>query len=460
MEVPMSKAAARSLGGVLQVILGFFYLSAASAQEPIAKNLAVKMDVVYAVADGHKLKLDIAVPRALAAPAPAVIDIQGGSWRHIQNTVEDAKLWAGYGFVGVSITHRTSDIAVFPAAVHDCKAVIRWLRANAKKYNIDPDRIGVTGFSSGGHLAALLGTSGGDEYLEGAEGNPGFSSRVQAVVDHFGPTDFMLMNDGKQVARAMDHFAPDSPESLFLGGPLKEKADLARLANPLSYIDAGDPPTLIAHGEKDRLVPIEQSEILYEALKKAGVPSEFVRVKNADHMYRPYPEEAKVSPDVDELIKMSAAWFLRWLGAPKLKSPEEAPPPPVPDPAMKTTLYYKLTIDLPGRTAESHVKGTFWVRAGDRELASGAIDLSDLSSEAGRTFKREFTAAGVDFTSSELAWNFSGEIFDSVLKDTLNLMNRQIAKYSDLVEGVGFHIQIGADGAPSVQKKVYLKNGG
>ena len=426
----------------------------------VTENIAVEMDVVYAVVNGHELKLDIAVPRNLAAPAPAVVDIQGGSWRRIQNSVEDAKSWARYGFVGVSITHRTSDVAVFPAAVHDCKAVIRWLRANARKYSIDPDRIGVYGFSSGGHLAALLGTSGGDEYLEGAEGNPGYSSRVQAVVDHFGPTDFMKMNDGKEVAGVIDHFAPDSPESLFLGGALKERTVMARLANPLTYIDAGDPPTLIAHGEKDRLVPVEQSEILYKALKRAGVPTEFIRVKNADHLYRPNPEEARVSPDVEELNRRSAAWFLRWLGAPRLKSPEEVPPPPAVDPTLKTNLYYMLTIDLPGRTAKSYVKGTFWVRCGDRELSAGEIDLSDLSSEAGRTFKREFTAAGVDFKSCELTWNFSGEIYDSELNEKLPLMMRQIAKYNDQVEGVGFHFQIGADGTPGIQKKVYLKGGG
>jgi acetyl esterase/lipase len=418
------------------------------------------MDVVYAVVSGHELKLDIAVPRNLAAPAPAIVDIQGGAWRRIQNSAEDAKFWARYGFVGVSITHRTSDIAIFPAAVHDCKAVIRWLRANAKKYNIDPDRIGVTGFSSGGNLAALLGTSGGDGFLEGTEGNLGYSSRVQAVVDHFGPTDFMKMNDGKEVAGVIDHFAPDSPESLLLGGPLKERADLARLANPLTYIDAGDPPTLIAHGEKDRLVPFEQSEILYEAMKKAGVPVEFIRVKNADHMYRPYPEGAAVSPDVNELNRRSAAWFFHWLGAPKLKSLAESPPPPAVDPALKTSLYYLLTIDLPGRTSKSYVKGTFWVRCGDRELASGEIDLRDLSSDAGRTFKHEFVAVGVDFKSCELTWNFSGEIYDSVLNEKLPLMMRQIAKYNDQVEGIGFHFQIGADGTPGIQKKVYMKSGG
>jgi len=233
--------------------------------------------------------------------------------------------------------------------------------------------------------------------------------------------NFMPMNDGKQVASEMDHFA--------------------------------------AQGKKDRLVPVEQSEILYEALKKAGVPTEFIQVKNADHMYRPYPDDAVVSPDIDELNRRSAAWFLRWLGAPKLKSPEEAPQPPAVNQALKTPLYYKLTIDLPGRTAKSYVKGTFWVRCGDRELASGAIDLSDLPSEAGRTFKSEFTAAGVDFKSCELAWNFRGEIYDAELNGKLPLMMRQIAKYNDRVEEIGFHFQINADGSHDIQKKVYLKSG-
>jgi len=430
----------------------------ASPQQPVTENIAVEMDVVYATIDGRELKLDIAVPRILAAPAPAVVDIQGGAWRRSQNSAEDAKFWAGYGFVGVSIAHRTSDVAVFPAAIHDCKAAIRWLRANAQKYSIDPDRIGVTGFSSGGNLAALLGTSGGDEYLEGTEGNLDHSSRVQAVVDHFGPTDFIKMNDGQQVAGTIDHFAPDSPESLYLGGPLKERSEPARRANPLTYIDAGDPPTLIAHGENDRLVPFEQSEILYEALKKAGVRTEFVRVKNADHMYRPYPEGAEVSPGVNELNRMTAAWFLRWLGAPRLKSPEEAPPTPALDSGLKTNLYYKLTIDLPGYTSQSYVKGTFWVKCGDRQLGSGEIDLNDLSSEPGRIFKSGFTAAGVDFKSCELSWNFSGEIYDSELNDKFPLMMMQSAKYKDQVEGVGFHIQINPDGTPDIQKKVYLKS--
>ena len=126
------------------------------------EDIRVYEDIVYSITNGHELKMDIAVPKYLKAPAPAVVDIPGGSWRVVEKSADDAVFYAKHGFIGVSITHRTSDIAVFPAAVHDCKTAIRWLRVHAEEYSINPDRIGVTGFSSGGHLAALLGTSGGD----------------------------------------------------------------------------------------------------------------------------------------------------------------------------------------------------------------------------------------------------------------------------------------------------------
>jgi len=145
------------------------------------EDITVYRDIVYTIADGHELKLDIAVPKYLKAPVPAVVDIPGGSWRVVEKSVEDALFYAKHGFIGVSITHRTSDIAIFPAAVHDCKTAIRWLRAHAREYNIDPDNIGVTGFSSGGHLAALVGTSVGDTFLEGKGDYLDYSSSVQEI---------------------------------------------------------------------------------------------------------------------------------------------------------------------------------------------------------------------------------------------------------------------------------------
>ena len=145
----------------------FSFNLSASLQEIGMQNIKLEKDVVYAEVDGLQLKLDIAYPDILLEPAPAIVDIPGGSWRFVRKSIEDAIWYAKLGFIGVSTTHRTSDIAVFPAAVHDCKTVIRWLRANAKKYHINPDKIGVTGFSSGGHIAVLLGTSGGTNTLKG-----------------------------------------------------------------------------------------------------------------------------------------------------------------------------------------------------------------------------------------------------------------------------------------------------
>jgi acetyl esterase/lipase len=163
----MTRAGVTRLFLALAVVL----VSAEAYPQSLAEeDITLHRDVVFATVDGHELKLDIAVPKYLKAPAPAIVDIPGGAWRTIRKSAEDALFYAQYGFVGVSITHRTSDVAVFPAAVHDCKTAIRWLRAHAKEYDIDPARIGVTGFSSGGHLAALLGTSGGDPYLEGRGG--------------------------------------------------------------------------------------------------------------------------------------------------------------------------------------------------------------------------------------------------------------------------------------------------
>jgi len=129
--------------------------------------MVVYENVIYSVVDNRELKLDIVLPKYLNSPAPAIVDFPGGAWRICNKSVDDARIYAEYGFVGVSVEYRTSDIAIFPAAVHDCKAAIRFLRAHAKEYNINPDKIGVTGISAGAYFAALLGTSDNDKYLEG-----------------------------------------------------------------------------------------------------------------------------------------------------------------------------------------------------------------------------------------------------------------------------------------------------
>jgi acetyl esterase/lipase len=194
------------------------------------------------------------------------------------------------GFSVIAVNHRSSRDARFPAQIHDIKAAIRYIRANADKYQIDTTFIGITGYSSGGHLSAFAGTSGSVEFVTAnsasadIEGNVGknasYSSSVHAVVDWFGPTDFMVMDS---CGSEMIHNAPDSPESSLIGAPIQDNEDMCILANPITYVDPNDPPFLILHGDADPLVPHCQSEQLFTALQSMNVPSQFVLVPGAGH---------------------------------------------------------------------------------------------------------------------------------------------------------------------------------
>ncbi|MHC4799639.1 MAG: alpha/beta hydrolase fold domain-containing protein, partial [Planctomycetota bacterium] len=191
------------------------------------------------------------------------------------------------GYAVASINYRLSQVAKYPAQIHDCKAAIRWLRANAKKYNLNPHRIGVWGSSAGGHLVALLGTTGDVKKLEGDLGNLKYSSRVQAVCDWFGPTDFLQGDANALPNSKYKHSAPDSPWSQLIGAPiLEENRDKIALANPITFVSKDDPPFLIMHGDKDNTVPFHQSVLLNQALKKAGVDVTFHPVKGAGHGFK------------------------------------------------------------------------------------------------------------------------------------------------------------------------------
>jgi acetyl esterase/lipase len=219
--------------------------------------------------------LDLYVPEKAAAPVPAIIWIHGGGWRNGSKERPPGVLLAARDYAIASINYRLSQHAVFSAQIEDCKAAIRWLRANAKQYNLDPDHFGVWGASAGGHLAALLGTAGSVQKWDRTGGNTGQSSRVQAVVDLFGPTDLLKMGGS--------HNNPKSPESLLVGGPLQENKEKAAEANPIAYVSKDVAPFLILHGDKDPAVPISQSEMLADALKRAGVEVTFKPIKVAGH---------------------------------------------------------------------------------------------------------------------------------------------------------------------------------
>ena len=179
------------------------------------------------------------------------------------------------GYAVASINYRFSQHALFPAQIEDCKAAIRWLRANAKKYGFDANHVGVWGASAGGHLVALLGTTASVMELYGNGGNMDQSSRVQCVVDWFGPTDFTKIGGGQD--------NPNSPMARLVGGPVRDRQELAAKANPITYVNKDSAPFLIMHGEEDKLVPMNQSELLDAALRKAGVESTLVRVPKNGH---------------------------------------------------------------------------------------------------------------------------------------------------------------------------------
>ena len=276
----------------------------------IPDSIAVD-EVPYTGAGARTQTLLIAYPKNRSVKRPAVIHLHGGGFRQGAAEGKTAVLFAKAGFIGISINYRLSGEALFPAAVHDAKTAVRWARAQAARYGIDPDRIGAFGGSAGGHLALMLGLSGGDAYLEGDGPYQEFSSRVRAVVENYAPTDFLKMND---VPGDIDHNAPQSPESAFIGGAIQENPEQVRRANPLTYLDPTDPPTLVLHGENDRSVPIQQSELLVAALAKAGIPHQFVRVKNAGHGFRPKPDpQARIAPTLPEIEVLWIDWFKKYL---------------------------------------------------------------------------------------------------------------------------------------------------
>jgi acetyl esterase/lipase len=223
----------------------------------------LERDVVFAEAGKHKLKLDLALPEG-DGPFPVVLCIHGGGWvsgdrRQLGQTIEAL---ARQGFAAVTCDYRLAPADPFPAQVEDCKAAVRFLRANAAKYGLDADHIGAVGFASGGHLACLLGVTGKEDGLEGAGGNAEQSSRVQAVVSFFGPTDLTRKD-----------WTPDTEAKNlvpFLGGPLAEKPELYRKASPAHYACKDAPPFLFLHGDRDPVVPLKQSEVLARKLEEAG----------------------------------------------------------------------------------------------------------------------------------------------------------------------------------------------
>jgi acetyl esterase/lipase len=245
-----------------------------------AKNIATPdnveetLNLEYGTGGQRKLQLDLYLPKGRTKATPAIIFIHGGAWKSGKRS--DMKFYcvkfAEKGYVTATVTYRLMDEAPFPAAVQDVKCAVRWLRANAVKYNVDTERIVVSGNSAGGHLSMMVGYSD-DPSLEGSGGNNNFSSRVCAVVNFYGPTD--LTTD----------FAKKQPlVENFLGGKTYDEApDIYKLASPIFHLTKDDPPTLIFHGTIDSTVPIAQADKLAEKLKELGIDYVYERYEGWPH---------------------------------------------------------------------------------------------------------------------------------------------------------------------------------
>jgi acetyl esterase/lipase len=274
----------------------------ADAPTPGVKTIK---DVVYGQVGDRKLHLDIDEPDPPLAHMPVIVYLHGGAWKAGSYHGTTNRWFASLGYFCVSVEYRLSGEAPWPAQITDPKAAIRWLRANAEAYRLDAAHIGVWGHSSGAHLAALLGTSGDVPELEGDGGNLGFSTRVQCVVDCFGPTNLfdLVCALGRDSAEV-----PDEAVREMFGRPVKDAMDLVRQADPRTYISEQTPPFLIQHGTKDRVVPLNQALMLARSLESHGVETILHQVKGADHGFRGINRAAQ------DRLGVQMAWFFNhWL---------------------------------------------------------------------------------------------------------------------------------------------------
>lgn len=244
---------------------------------PLPKGVQLAADIVYASPEGHPLLLDLYRPLSIDGPLPVVVFVHGGGW--LNGSKKSGKRALGlvpHGFAVASINYRLTDTAQWPGQIDDCYAAVRWLRRNAGKYNLDPQKIGCWGTSAGAHLAALLGTR---TYPQSEK----VSSRVQAVCDWFGPSELLTMppnmvGNGRTAADVAK-----SNGAKLLGKTVRKAPELARDASSLDQVSADDPPFLIMHGDADPGVPLAQSEKLHQRLTAAGVDSTLVVLAGAGH---------------------------------------------------------------------------------------------------------------------------------------------------------------------------------
>lgn len=264
-------------------------VSSATAQQDGPKlpdGFKADLNVAY-VADGDEAQvLDIFYPENVSEPRPLLVWIHGGGWRGGSKNGVPWLHELNRGYVVASVEYRFSQKAIFPAQIDDCLAAIRFLRKNAAKYGIDRRKVGVGGASAGGHLSALVGTSGGTGAFKPVGGHTDVSDGVQAVCDIFGPTDFWTViqqaNDDPNVKNIFNWNNGD-PYSLLIGGGLGENRERCDAVSPVHYVSEKTPPFLILHGDHDTLVPYAQSTELEGLLQKNGVEVTLQKLPGAGH---------------------------------------------------------------------------------------------------------------------------------------------------------------------------------
>jgi acetyl esterase/lipase len=264
------------------IVFGLTGLPTASAANApsVPDTVIFQTGIEYSNSDDQHLQLDLARPKTGDGPFPTVLCIHGGGFRAGTRDGYDGLCiqLAERGYVAATITYRLSPKFKFPAAVHDTKAAVRWLRANAAAYKINPERIGVTGGSAGGHLAQFLAVTAHVPEFEGTGGNPEQSSSVSCVVNFFGPSDF-TKSYGKSVDAAV--VLP-----MWLGGDLNTARQLHIRASPLYWVTPDAAPTLCVHGTEDKYVAYEQAVWIVDRLNAAGVEADLLTLKGAGHGFR------------------------------------------------------------------------------------------------------------------------------------------------------------------------------
>lgn len=286
----------------------------------LEERLTSHEGLVYARHSDRELALDLYRPKAAGdTPLPAIVCIHGGGWW--QGTRENhgnlAKALAAKGYVAATISYRLSGEAPFPAQIHDCKAAVRFLRANAAKYGINPEKIGATGLSAGGHLTALLATSGSVAAIEGSGNHDDQSSAIQAAVPMGAQTDFRRHYDNIEKSDPKPVGGKPNIWLQFMGARPSEAPERWRLASPITHLDANDPPMLFITGENDN--DTTHAAKFREQMKAVNIPEDLHVIPGAPHAF---PGRQKW---FDEMLEVSAAWFDTHLKSAESLQADDAP---------------------------------------------------------------------------------------------------------------------------------------